>query len=150
MWETDSGPLLIHIPFSLHTCCLSFSLPLLPSLPPFPFLLWYYSYQSQRATLKSSLFFVDQALKKIGMQTDEDLALLNKIFSLFLRCIELFEDLKNCFIVESVNEVQAILEEKIKHTFPNPFGGTRNWNPFYATSEIKVLTVISLSKILWN
>lgn len=78
------------------------------------------------------------------MQADEELKLINRIFKLFWSCIEWFEELKDGFIVNSIDSVHRALKEKIEQVFRCPFGATigtswsTSWNSFLATSEIRV------------
>lgn len=102
----------------------------------------------QEALLNSSTCLAEQVVvHKTGNKfTSAELVLFNKIFTLFLGCIELFKDLKTDFITKSVRKTCSILQKKVKVTMQNKFGMpviksrfySSQWNKSSAQAEIKV------------
>ena len=96
----------------------------------------------KRTTLDSSFYLIAQAIWKITSTKSEHLAMLNKAFSVFLSCIELFENTKEDFIRETIWEANSILHRKMSALLQvqGMFGASSTkWSERHAVSEIKVL-----------
>lgn len=97
----------------------------------------------QKGTLESCLYLVEQTLLKIDFKIIvERLQLLNQVITVFLRSIELFEDVKTEMITQSALKVHSALNNWIKKSLHFSFGAsslsTEIWLDKDAQAEIKV------------
>ncbi len=92
----------------------------------------HFSLEVQKATLDSSIYLLHQVIPR---HVIKDWSLIKELFTLFLRCIELFQDLKHDFIMQSVHEVHSMLKEKMEIIYKSPFEVNRS---FLSITEIEV------------
>lgn len=105
----------------------------------FFFFFFFCSHQSRRAVFNSSLCFVRKVLPMVDLQSDEEVTLVNKALSLFLKCVGFFDELNDSFIAEAIKAVRLVLKEKMAVAFKNPFTFTVTNTWLFKTSEIVVI-----------
>ena len=89
----------------------------------------------RRAIVKSSLYLAEQAFAKVLKGQEEFLRL---VFTVFLRSIELFGDIKADVIKEDLKKLGTLFE-KCTSKLLHPFGaGKYFWSEEHARLEIKV------------
>lgn len=100
------------------------------------------SFQMKKGILASSLYLAEQTLLKIGQNTsDKCLIWLNQVFTVFLKSIEFFEDMKEDSIIQSIHKVCSDLGLWIEKSQVLCFGASSfrgTWHGNCAASEIKV------------
>ena len=92
----------------------------------------------KKVTLNSSLCLIQRAANIMKDTTQNDFKLLKSLFTLFLMCINLFDDLKSKDIKDSFKEAHKSLNNWMKSQWNNSFGAS-GWSKKDAMSEIEVL-----------
>ena len=112
-----------------------------------------YSFQMQKGVIRSCLYLFEQTLLKIADKNSKEyLRWLKQVVAVFLRSIELFEDVKEEIITVSVRKVFSGLSQWMQKSHSS-FGastipGSTVWYSNLAASEIKVNKLIMLPGVL--